>query len=612
MSAPATRRDATGPRRRGALGAAAAAVLALAAPAAAQAATYTVAAGGGTCGGGDTSCESLVEAAGAVAGGDTVQIAPGVYNEAPTFTAPGVTITGSTSAPGVIVTGTITFSGSGTTPSVLEKLVVAPSVPASPAVGVSGSAGVAVRDAFLLSAAGSGMAISNGTGNELTRTTVVSGAATGAAVDVQAGTAPVNLVLSSSILSGGEGGSGLLVRTGVGTLLPGSAAPATVTARHVTIAGSANAIALDSSAAVGLLTAPAGSITATVTDSIVHGGTPRSANPGVPLVAAGNTATLTLTRTDQAIPDGQLFVSPARRNFHLRADAPVIDKGQVTPGDSATDVDGQPRENGAASDLGADEFVNGTPTASFAVTTPNPRSSHPITFDASGSTDREGAFGGGISEYRWTFGDGTTETTTTPTVNHTYGGQGAVAVQLVVVDRQGGTSQPATIGLRIADGTPPVVIVTSPRPNRTFPLVATTTKTVTANGVTRDVRTRKRARIGFGGRAKDPSGVTAVHISLQRLVRGTEARRGARASAAKKKRDCVWLHAKRGLIVRRCDRPILIKARLRGRKWAYIVPRDIKLGPGTYRVSAYGTDGAGSFGNAAPKARRVVRFKLTG
>ncbi|HEY0344912.1 MAG TPA: PKD domain-containing protein [Solirubrobacteraceae bacterium] len=604
----------TRPRRRRALAAAAAAaaVAALAAPAAAQAATYTVAAGGGTCGGADTACESLVEAAGVAAGGDTVQVAPGVYNEAPTFAAPGVTITGSTTAPGVIVTGTITFSGGGTTPSVLERLIVAPSVPSSPAVGVTGSAGVAVRDAFLLSQAGSGMAISNGAGNEITRSTVVSGAATGAAVDVQAGTAPVSLVLSSSILSGGPGGSGLLVRTGVGTLLPGSAAPASVIARHVTIAGSANGIALDSSAAVGLA-APAGSITATVTDSIVHGGTPRTNNPGIPIVAPGNTATLSLTRTDQAAPDAQLFVSPDRRNFHLRADAAVIDKGQLTPGDSPTDVDGQPRENGPASDLGADEFVNGTPTASFVVATPTPRSSRPTAFDATASTDREGAFGGGISQYRWTFGDGTTETTTTPTVNHTYSGEGAVAVQLVVVDRQGGTSPPATIGLRIADGTPPVVVITSPPPNRTFGLTSTTTQTVTEKGIKRKVTTRKPLRVGFGGRAKDPSGVTAVYITLQRLAKGTEAAKSAaKASAASKKRSCVWLNPKRGLIVRGCDKPVLVKALVRGRKWAYVVPSKIALGAGTYRISAYGTDGAGSFGNSAAKARRVVRFKLTG
>jgi hypothetical protein len=287
----------------------------------------------------------------------------------------------------------------------------------------------------------------------------------------------------------------------------------------------------------------------------------------------------------------------------------VIDKGQVTPADSATDVDGQPRENGAASDLGADEFVNGTPTASFAVKTPNPRSSQPTTFDASASTDREGAFGGGIAQYRWTFGDGTTETTTTPTVNHTYAGEGGVAVQLVVVDRQGGSSAPATVGLKITDGTPPVVVITSPRPDRTFGATTTATKTVTENGVKRKVTTRKRARIGFGGRAKDPSGVTAVYVTLQRLAKATSAKASA---AKKKKKSCVWLDPKRGLIIRSCDKPVLIKARVRSGKWAYVVGSKLSFGAGSYRVSAYGTDGAGAFGNSAPKRRRVVRFKLTG
>jgi hypothetical protein len=593
------------------------AVAALAAPAAALATNYTVGAGGGSCGGSDTSCESLVAAAGVAGSGDTVNVSPGVYDESPDFTAPGVTITGSQTAPGVVVTGTMTFSGDGTTPSLLRRVIVAPSAASSPAVAVTGSAGVAVRDAFLLSQRGAGMAISSGT-NEITRSTVVSGAASGAAVDVQTGTAPVGLLLSSSILNGGASGSGLLVRTGVGSLLPGSAGAATITARHVTIAGAANSIALDASRAGALpLGAPAGSIVATVTDSIVHGATPRSTNAGISGLVPPNEATLSLSRTDESTADAQLFVSPARHNFHLRADAPVIDKAQVTTGDSATDVDGQPRVSGAASDLGADEFVNGTPTAVLAVRTPNPRSTQVTTFDGSESTDREGAIGGGIVEYRWNFGDGSTATTTTPTVDHTYNGVGGVAVQLVVVDRQGGVSAPAVAGVKVTDGTPPQVIITSPRANRTFPLMRTTTKTVTRKGVKRKVRTRSRARIGFGGTAKDPSGVTTVFVTLQRLAKAPakkkSSKRGAKASAAQAKpKTCTWLDAKQGFVDRACDKPILVKAKVRRGKWAYIVPKKVRFGAGNYRVSAYGTDGAGAFGNVAPKNRRVIRFQLRG
>ena len=81
-----------------------------------------------------------------------------------------------------------------------------------------------------------------------------------------------------------------------------------------------------------------------------------------------------------------------------------------------------------------------------------------MTFDASGSTDREGGIGGGIVQYQWSFGDGTTETTTTPTVSHTYPKDGTVVVQLVVIDRQAGASPPFAAPVKLTDGTPPTVV----------------------------------------------------------------------------------------------------------------------------------------------------------
>jgi hypothetical protein len=604
--------------RRRALLAAAVVAAALALPAAAaQAATFTVGAGSGACGGSDTACESLVAAAGAVSAGDTVNVAPGTYDEAPNFTVPGVTINGSTSPPGVIVTGTMSFTGSGPTPSVLEHVIVAPSSLTSPAVGVSGSAGVAVRDSFLISGGGSGMAISSGAGNEITRSTVVSGAPDGRAVDVQAGAAPVGLLLSSSILSGGAGGIGLFVRTGVGTLLPGSAGAATVTGRHVTIAGATTATSLDSSSALGLLNQAAGTITASISDSIVHGANPRANNAGLPLVAAANTATLNLTRTDQTTAPEALFANAARRNFHLRPDAPVIDKGQVTAGDSATDIDGQPRDNGTGSDLGADEFVNSVPTAAFAVKTPNPRSAQPVTFDAGTSTDREGAIGGGIVQYQWGFGDGTTESTTTPTVAHTYRKEGTVVVQLVVIDRQGAASPAFAAPIRLTDGTPPTVVITKPKAGARISLVTKTTKNVTKKGKKSKVTTRGRTRLGFAGTAKDASGVSAVFLTLERLSlapRETAKKTKAKSAAAKKTKKvkrCIWLDPRSGFVSRPCDKPILIRTGTRQGSWAYKLATRIKPVAGSYRLSAYGSDGAGAFGNSAPARSRVVRFTLT-
>ena len=186
---------------------------------------------------------------------------------------------------------------------------------------------------------------------------------------------------------------------------------------------------------------PVGNIAVTVRDSIVLGSNPATTNPGL-LVLPPNTASLSLTRTDQTSTPDALFANPGRRNYHLRADAPVIDKGQVTASDSPTDVDGQPRTSGAASDLGADEFVNTPPTAKIAMKTPSPRAGQPVTLDGSESSDRDAAIGGPITEYRWTFGDGVTQKTTTPTVEHAYGGPGAVVAELVVADGKGGGQRP--------------------------------------------------------------------------------------------------------------------------------------------------------------------------
>ena len=556
-------------------------VAALAAPAAASAATFDVAAGGGGCGGADTDCGTIAAAANAAAAGDTVQIAPGAYTESASFDAGNVTVTGATEAPGVVVNGTLTFSGGGT-PSVLQKLLVA--APAGAAVAASG-AGVAVRDAVLLSAAGPGMSITGGTANALTRSSVLAAAGGATAVDIAVGSGDVGLRIDSSIVSGGASGIGLAVKTGVGTLL--SAGSASITAHHVTIAGAGTAVSLDSSATTGLLSAD-GNIAMTATDSIIQGATPTKSNAGLlgPILPP-NTATLTLTRTDQTTAADALFVNPARRNYHLRADAPVIDKGRPTAGGSETDVDGQPRTAGAASDLGADEFGNTAPTAAVAVKTPTPRASIPVTFDGSGSVDREAGLGGGIVEYRWTFGDGTSQTTAGPTVEHIYRAPGAVVAQLVVVDRQGAASEPVTTPVKLVPGGAPAVVITKPKHRSTLALLARKRK---------GAKRRARATITFIGTAQAVAGVKRVLLTIQKVTTT--------------KKTCTWLDKAQGLVRAPCAQPVFVGAKLRSGKWTYTVARSIKLVRGRYRLSAYGTDSGGAFGNAAPPKSRIVQFTL--
>ncbi len=346
--------------RRRSLSLVAALFAVLVVPAAAHAATYTVAAGGGTCDGADLACESLTAAASAVnagSGGDTINVGPGTYTESPTFSVPGLTITGSTTAPGVVVGGTITFGGSGAA-SVLEKVAVIISAGSAPGVSFSGaSGGLALRDALVFNASGAGVAIASGAANSITRSTVISNGSAASAVDIRVGGSPVNLVLDSTILGGGS--AGVSAKTGVGTLLPGGAAPVTITGRQVTIAGAPTAVSLDSRDAlpVPLVDPAAGSIAATFRDSIVLGGVVAQANTLLP----ADSGTPEFPNTDRTSTPEQLFVNPARKNFHLRAGAPAIDKVPTVSSTSPADVDGQPRTSGPASDRGADEFVAGPP-----------------------------------------------------------------------------------------------------------------------------------------------------------------------------------------------------------------------------------------------------------
>jgi|GEM_PF-4495096 len=297
------------------------AALAISPPA--HAARYTVKPGGGACGGSDTACGSVSAAAKAMRAGDAVAIAPGRYEESPSFEAAGIVVRGSQTAPGVVIGGTVTFAAASGRASVLERLVVRAGGAGAAAVVVAGTAGVSVRDASLFSATGDALTIAGATSSAVTRSRLLAGSA---AIATSGGA----LTVDSSILSGGAdaGGAGLAIFAPPPYALVQAAS---VVARHVTIAGAPTAITLlDPTAA-----------SATVSDSIVLGEAP---------------ATVAFTRTARESAPAALFVNPQTRNFRLRPGSPALDRGQITAGESKTDVDGQPRTLGKASDLGADEL----------------------------------------------------------------------------------------------------------------------------------------------------------------------------------------------------------------------------------------------------------------
>jgi hypothetical protein len=580
---------------------AAAALALLAAPTAAHAATYTVAPGNGPCGASDLACGSLAEAATAAAQGDVFNVAAGTYPAAE-FTVGGVTING---VPGVAIDGTMTFSSNTGPPSVLSKVALSQSNANAPGIFVSGAAGLQVRDAAVVSYNGDGIIFNGGVNNQIIRTIVVSGGAQTSAVRVDStgvtpntGTLAKGLLVESSILTGA---SSLTARSENNAIEP-AAGDITIAAHHLT---APNGVVIDASNANSLLGVPTGNITATLIDSIALNSPPPKRNAFI----TGNTAALNTTRTLTTNDPATLFADPGHRNYRLRPDATAaIDAGGFTPGESTTDIDGDPRP-GPTTDLGADEFVNAAPVASLVVKG-TARAGQPVLLDGTGSTDREGNFGGGIVSYRWDFGDGSTQITTTPTVLHTYAGEGAAGAQLVVVDRQGGVSKPAVARVDVGDGVAPEVTITKPFAGQQIRLTKVTKKTTTAkDGTKKTTTTKKKTKISFAGAAKDKSGVAGVLLTIEKIGAATSS---TSVTASQAKAQCTWFDAKKGLLKVSCAKPKLLVAKLaKDGSWTFTPSSKTKrLSAGLYRVSAYGVDGTGAFGNSAPSKDGVVRFRL--
>jgi hypothetical protein len=581
-------------RRRRSLTVVATTLLALAVPAAAHAATYTVKAGDGACGGGDLACGGLVEAAAAAHAGDIFNVATGTYPAA-NFTT-NVEIKGDL---GFTVDGTMEFSGGGV--SKLSKAAVATGAGNAPAVYVSGGGGLELSDSYVLSRDGFGVFITHGLGNKIVRTAVVTGGQATGAVQVQTGPDDPNVAVTvdSSILTGGGAGIRAFTKCNQAEALAGrTAGDIDLTLHHITAVGSTNGIDLDASNALALLPSDQGSIRGTVSDSIAFNNRVQNYSGLIVPLLGGNTAQLTRTRTLESGDPTTLFQDPAKGNFRLRSDATqAIGQGGFTPGESTTDIDGEDR-SAAPTDLGADEYNNAAPVAKIALATATPRTTQPVTFDGRGSTDRDGQ--ATIAEYRWRFSDGTAVTTTQPFVQHAFAAEGDAAAGLVVVDNKGAASPEVAVTFKLINGVAPAVGIVKPKSKQTFRTYTTTTKTVTKNGKKVKTKTRKRTKIIIAGLSKPAVGTTQrILLTLQKTKSTTSTK------------QCRFYDAKRGLRLVSCAKPILITARLikdsKSGEWTYSVPTTRPLSTGSWKVSAYGVDSTGAFGNSAdPKAASIT------
>lgn len=424
--------------------------------------------------------------------------------------------------------------------------LVGPADAADPTIAFSGAGGT-VRDLTVLGISADGVRFAGGD-NQLLRSTVATlKAESGVAAAITGGVAGArSLTVDSSVLVGP-------------TALRGATTAAldttAVAARHVTAIGNL--------VANGPVAAPA----FTVTDSIVRG-----TRTGVTVDPARNSV------ADTPADAAQLFVRPAGFNYHLRADAPVIDKGQMTSGESATDVDGEPRVAGSASDYGADEFVNRAPTALLDGPAGAVREGRAVTFDASKSTDPERNSGGGIVAYRWEFGDGTRAETTTPTIAHAFAERKQYSVTVTVTDKQGRSSAASSpVAVSVLDGKPPTVTIGQPGVKQRLNLYKRN-------------KPRRRARVTFFGNAADDTALATVYLALR--------------AVASKNGVCRWFDGKSKLVARPCAQPTLLTATLTNGAWRYRLGLKARLPRGPYQLLAVAVDSSGLGGQPQAVAFR--------
>jgi hypothetical protein len=494
----------------------------LAVPAGASAATtYTVHPG-----------ESIAAALAQAGDGDTVHVLAGTYTEQPLTVSHAVRIEGD---PGTVVANAsadaskalFTFTADG---GALSTMTAAST--AGPVV-VGQAADLTLSGALIISAAGAGPGLRfEGSGtSSIVRSSVAAIAPGADAVQVQSTTTgDRTLSIDSSILSGGANAASLRASTS-NSVLTLNTGNITVHAVHATLAGAAAAVATQvTSIGIG----SPGTIAVGVDRSIVRGAT----GDGV-----------TVINSDPSAAD--IFVNAGAKDFHLRADAPVIDQGgPAVGGESDRDVDGQPRVAGAATDLGADEFVNQAPVARLA--TPAPiRTPGAVNLDATGSSDPEAASGGGIASYHFDFGDGAAVDALTPSAGHAYPKPGTYTASVTVTDAQGLSTTSMPVQVQVLDGIAPAARIISPRNGRKLRL---------------RTKRHKLAAIRFTGSASDETGIAAVGLTLRRI--GT-------------------------------TKLTNIKVRVAQGIWSYKVPSKRKLKRGRYELKAYAVDTAGNVSKAA-------------
>jgi len=512
--------------------------------------------------------------------------------------------------------------GGGRTSLVVEDTIVVSGDKSGPGVVLNGNDRAATGDMAPIP-------------NRITRGTILTLKAAANAVEVLSGAAsavPKATVLDSVVLSPGTDGAGLRAASVAGNAVQGSTAgDVAVAARHVTIAGGGRPFALDAAALGPLgppIAAPAaavGRVVVIAERSIAHGKAPSTVTAAAGNVTqTGSSARLTIKDSDTTdaaggtdaagttvsgtttTADDALFRNAAARDLHLKATAPVVDKGGAqVAGESDRDFEGQPRVTGAASDLGADEYVNTPPVAALKADRTQVKQGETVAFDAAGSTDIDGP----ITRYAFVFGDGSpTEESATGKVSHRFTKAGTFNVLVGVLDGAGAGGL-AQLTVTVTDGTAPTVAITSPKGGAKIKLFNVKVRRQALRPVrgrkrTRTTRTTTLRKVLFTGTASDEAGVRLVELSVRRVKvtkSGAKVGRAIKTVTAKRRTakaaqagTCTFLDLKaKKFAGRPCGKPIFFTVAFTKGKFAFKLKKDVAYRLGSYVLSARATDAGG-------------------
>ncbi|MEJ7893667.1 MAG: PKD domain-containing protein [Solirubrobacteraceae bacterium] len=548
----------------------AALALLLAAPAAALADTTTVDPGAtGTCARG-AMCKTVNAAIDVSMASDTVKVKAGTYPENVNADVAQVTLAGDA---GAFITGAgagtpLTVSAAGVT---VDGLAVVKTAGTEVALSATGG-GLELTDATVASFSGPAMTVTAGSDNLIQRSTLFS---VGDALHLNVGGAGERRVTVDSSVVASTSAKAVRVTTAA------NSGDAFLTLNHVT--SSTGGITLDG--VDGVLTP--GDITAVINSSIIHGTSTADAFAGMPPlpVPAPNTVTATYDKSDatamtvtggattagsgMVTPDAELFAE----NQRLKSTAPVIDKGgALATGESTTDIDGDQRIIGSASDIGADEYVNHAPTLTSELSATNVKTGETVTATGK-ATDADGK--SDIAAYGVDWGDGTKDSSSSAQIAHAYAKPGTYEVTMAVADKQGAITAAPKQTVTVTDGTPPQVQITSPKDKARVKLSGRQAKALAVKGV-----------------ASDNVALNGVEVALTRRTGG-----------------CAHYDGKT-FVKGACKKPTFVPATLTGFRFRLDTAR-LKFKRGAYEIRVRATDSAGNVSAAAAKAAKsLVAFKV--